>query len=166
MPRSRTKGPFKDIPLPNQQLIEALDSAVKDPKTVRQRVQEVLTKPGASEALSSHVEERWDLIPRPFLHRVAVRFGLGAKKYPPFNFTRGLNDKEYVIDRINHLIYHVNAFLWPITDDEWEDDNLAAIAWGVAFLMLCNPAIILEIRKDRSRVMTCIAPPLYPKEVE
>ena len=114
--------------------------------------------PSPSGALSSSSCTRYDLIPRCFTTRVADRFALGAKEYPPFNYKKGLTDKVYIIERINHILQHMQAFISPDIDnltEEWVDDNLAAIAWGVAFLMECETTpkgreIIAEIRTERS----------------
>ena len=110
---------------------------------------------GPSGALSSSKKIRFDLLPRTFLERVAKRFELGAHKYPAFNYKQGLEDKEYIIERINHLIQHVNEFLSPLDSEEWDDDNLSAIGWAVAFLMECETTkegkeVIFQIRRERS----------------
>lgn len=106
-------------------------------------------QPGSSGALSSHTSVRYDLIPRVFLERTGKRYELGAVKYPPFNFSAGLADKAYIIDRMNHLQEHVQALLWPKSKEEVEDDNEAAIAWATAFLMLCDKKVLEEIRMER-----------------
>lgn len=109
----------------------------------------------SSGAKSSGTFTRFDLIPRVFLERIAKRFEIGAKKYPPFNYRIGFKEKAYVIDRINHLQNHLNAFLNPRNKEELEDDNLAGIGWAVAFLMEAQTTeegkkIINEIINERS----------------
>lgn len=75
---------------------------------------------------------RYDLIPWAGLRRLALRYGMGAKKYGEFNWQKGLEDKEFVNQFKAHLIEHVWAFL---RDGCTLDDNLAAIAWGAFALM-------------------------------
>jgi len=89
----------------------------------------------SSGAKSSGKVTRFDFLPRAFMERVAKRFELGAQKYPPFNYRIGFNDKDFVLDRINHLEAHLQAFLHPRTEEEYNDDNLAGIGWAIAFLM-------------------------------
>src|SRR5690242_1779148 len=83
-----------------------------------------------SGAKSSGKMKRFDLIPRTFLERIADRYEIGAKKYPPFNYRKGFTDQSYIIDRINHLQNHLQAFFNPLTKEEFEDDNLAGIGWA------------------------------------
>lgn len=112
-----------------------------------------------SGAQSSGNALRYDLIPRSFLRRVALRFGMGAEKYPPFNYRSGLADKEYILDRINHLQEHFQGYIAPENEDDLTDDNLGAIAWGCAFLceVEAHPEgkkIVDEIRRERGRLFS------------
>ena len=88
----------------------------------------------ASGAQSSGDVARFDLVPRRFLERVARRFGLGAGKYGERKYRTGLRDREFIIERMNHLQQHVQAYLAPQNVEEAMDDNLAAIGWAAAFL--------------------------------
>ena len=110
------------------------------------------TKCGAQ---SSGKARRHDLLPRSFTDRITDRFAMGAKKYPAFNYRKGLTDKDYIIERINHMKTHFDAFLSPSSDEEWTDDNIGAIGWCIAFLCECQETpegrkAIEEIRKERS----------------
>lgn len=110
-----------------------------------------------SGAQSSGKALRFDLIPRSLLRRLALRFGLGAEKYPEFNYRKGLTDKQFILDRINHLQEHFHAYLAPENDAERTDDNLGGIAWGCAFLceVEAHPEgkkIIDQIRSERGRL--------------
>lgn len=78
---------------------------------------------------------RMDFLPRTFLERVAKRFELGAVTKGDFNYRKGFSDEEFILDRINHLQVHLQAFLNPQNKAEFEDDQLAAMGWAIAFLM-------------------------------
>jgi hypothetical protein len=84
-----------------------------------------------SGASSSERCVRYDLLPREFLYRVAKRWDDGAIKHGERNCMLGIHDRDYVVDRINHLQEHLNAFL----SGDTTDDNLAAMGWGISFLM-------------------------------
>lgn len=108
-----------------------------------------------SGATSSGDVPRFDLVPRSFVERVARRFGLGAGKYGDFQYRKGLRDREYILDRLNHLQMHVQRYVAPQTVDEAMDDNLAAIGWAAAFLceVEADPVgavILMEIRTERA----------------
>ncbi len=114
------------------------------------------TKTYASGAQSSADVARFDLVPRAFLERVARRFGVGAQKYGDLQYRAGLRDREYILDRMNHLQQHVQAYLAPQTVEEAVDDNLAAIGWAAAFLCEVEAdrdgaKILYAIRAERGR---------------
>jgi hypothetical protein len=128
---------------------------VKRPDPLQQPIDNQPVAVGQSGALSSSKKIRYDLLPRTFLERIAERFELGTRKYPPFNYKQGLEDKEFIIDRLNHLQEHVQAYLSPKDSDDWNDDNLAGIGWAVSFLMECETTeigreVIAKIRMERS----------------
>ena len=81
---------------------------------------------------SSKVTLRLDLVPQTFIARVAKRFTDGAEKYGEYNYRAGLNSPVFIQDRINHMLNHLHLFL---IEGNKNDDNLAALAWGVAMLM-------------------------------
>lgn len=110
----------------------------------------------ASGAESSGVVLRFDLIPRNFLQRLAARFGLGETKYGERAYRKGLRDRAFIIDRLNHLQQHVQAYVAPQTVDEALDDNLAAIGWAAAFLCeveadRIGAQILFKIRAERGQ---------------
>ncbi len=84
------------------------------------------------EATSSKLKLRFDLVPEVFNVRVAQRYTIGAEKHGEYNYRKGLTDSVYIQERIAHLRQHLSSFL---LEGNEKDDNLAAIAWGVAFLM-------------------------------
>ncbi len=87
------------------------------------------TKTHASGAeRSTHANHvRYDLISTVGLRRLAERYALGAEKYTPYNWERGLPAS----DTMNHVMNHIQ--LWLAGDTT--DDNLAAAAWGLFALM-------------------------------
>lgn len=87
---------------------------------------------GVQKVKSSKVSLRLDLVPEIFIRRVAQRFTEGAEKYGAYNYRKGINDPEFIQERINHLKNHLSQFLMEGND---KDDNLAAIGWAVAMLM-------------------------------
>lgn len=109
-----------------------------------------------SGAQSSGDVARFDLVPRTFLERVARRFGVGAEKYGDMRYRKGLRDREFILERLNHLQQHVQAYLAPQAVTEAVDDNLAAIGWAAAFLCeveadRVGAQILMRIRAERGR---------------
>lgn len=109
----------------------------------------------ASGASSSGKLPRFDLIPRIALQKLAERFTLGSIKYGDFNYKKGFNDKKFILDRINHLRNHCDALISPKNAEEWDDDNIAAILWGGAFLAelslyTAGREILQKIRAERA----------------
>ena len=84
-------------------------------------------------AKTSKAKLRLDLVPQVFIRRTAIRFTEGAEKYGDYNYRKGLVEPAFIQDRINHLLNHLSEFL--VQGPDTEDDNLAAVAWGIAFLM-------------------------------
>jgi hypothetical protein len=109
-----------------------------------------------SGAESSGAVLRYDLVPRNFLERVAARFGLGEAKYGELAYRKGLRDRAFIIDRLNHLQQHLQAYIAPQNVDEAMDDNLAAIGWAAAFLCeveadRVGAQILFKIRAERGQ---------------
>lgn len=89
-----------------------------------------------SGAKSSSWRPRYDLIPLSGLRRLAERYGSGAKAYGEWNWQKGIDDPEYVRDRLNHAIEHLILYAQKnATGQKNDDDDLAAAAWGCFFLM-------------------------------
>lgn len=83
-------------------------------------------------ATSSKLSLRMDLVPEIFIRRVAKRYTEGAAKHGDYNYRKGLTDPEFIQERIAHLRLHLSDWLMGINT---QDDNLSAVAWGIAFLM-------------------------------
>lgn len=79
---------------------------------------------------------RFDLIPIEAIIRLANRFELGEIKHGHNNWRKGINDKQYILERTCHIIHHAIKFMHKLDhllpDDG--DDDVGAILWGAAFL--------------------------------
>jgi len=95
---------------------------------------------GTSSALSSKQVLYYHDIPPELIRRVGKRHTVGHKKYNDnpvpttmnLNWRIGLDDPFYVLDRMNHIIEHWLDFQ---ENGNELDDNLAAMVWGIGFLM-------------------------------
>lgn len=89
-----------------------------------------------SGATSSEQVPGYDMLSELFLTRVAKRFDLGKEKYGKFNYRKGLKDKEFIIDRLNHAFLHLKKAVDRIENDlPYEDDDLSAVAVNIAMAM-------------------------------
>ena len=86
---------------------------------------------GQSDARSSFELQRYDLIDRGFLRRLAERLAYGAAKHGENNYQQGIGDAAYRRDRINHLIEHALKYADGVNDGK---DHLAAIAANAMIL--------------------------------
>lgn len=90
----------------------------------------------SSGAASSGMKPRYDLIPPFALKRIAERFSLGAAKYGDNNWMKGVNDREFILDRLNHAVEHlynvINGIHHPVDSN---DDDLAAVILNCIFAM-------------------------------
>ena len=79
------------------------------------------------------MEPRFDLIPVEPLTRLARRYSLGASKYGENNWKKGMPTSVIY----NHIVAHLTN--WNEHRDTKsrinDDDDLAAVAWGVMALM-------------------------------
>lgn len=83
-----------------------------------------------SGATSSKTSPRFDLIPREALECLADRLAGGAIKHGERAWMKGLDDPEFMRDRLNHTIEH----LLNVSNGNFEEDdewgNLGAVMWG------------------------------------
>ncbi len=101
--------------------------------------EKVIFKGGAS---SSKIP-RFDLIPRQALVRLAKRYELGIEKHGENAWNIGnenqapLDDKEWIIARLAHVIDHATKAIDKIRGHAPidEDDDAAAIMWGGSVLV-------------------------------
>lgn len=94
----------------------------------------------ASGVMSSGKKPRYDLIPIEALMRIARRFELGALKYGENNWQKGVHDKAFILDRINHAIEHLMILKDFISSDvdmgrDVADDDAAAVVLNAIFVM-------------------------------
>lgn len=76
------------------------------------------------------------MLPFVFLRRIAKRFDLGKEKHGKFNYRKGLEDKEFVLDRLNHAFQHLKFAIDAIENSEaTKDDDLAAVGVNIAMAM-------------------------------
>lgn len=74
-------------------------------------------------------------IPRAFLLRLGRVFREGEISYGPGNWQRGMGDKAYQLERANHALAHLLAYIECLStrDYAWQaEDNLAKVAWFCA----------------------------------
>lgn len=80
--------------------------------------------------------------------RVAVRGDLGAEKHGEGNWKKDLDNRDFVIARLNHVIIHAYKLIaklrGEIPDDG--DDDAAAIAWGGLFA--CEATSVLNVKNN------------------
>jgi hypothetical protein len=89
-----------------------------------------------SGATSSGKLPPYDLITLNFQDRTAKRLELGAEKHGRFNYRKGLKDKEFIMDRLNHAFKHLKLAMDQIESGEKvEDDDLAAVSVNVMMAM-------------------------------
>jgi hypothetical protein len=70
-----------------------------------------------------------------FLHRTANRMKLGLR-YGKHNWKKGIRDKQFILDRLNHAFVHLIKAMEEIDRDHIpSDDNLAAVAVNCMFAM-------------------------------
>jgi hypothetical protein len=90
----------------------------------------------SSGASSSGMKPRYDLIPSWALERIAKRFAEGAKKYGENNWQKGVTDKEFIIDRMNHMVEHLYKKIEAVRAGEINpDDDMAAVILNAIFVM-------------------------------
>lgn len=98
-----------------------------------------------SGAASSGKLPSYHLIHTNLLDRFARRLDEGAAKYGPRNYRKGLKDKEFILDRLNHAIKHLKLAQERIElDIRATDDDLAGVLCNVQFAMEYQEANGLE----------------------
>jgi len=70
-----------------------------------------------------------------FLRRSAERMRLGLR-YGKHNWKKGIEDKEFILNRLNHAFEHLILAMEAIdSDTPVSDDNLAAVVVNCMFAM-------------------------------
>lgn len=92
----------------------------------------VASKGGATSSVVPPLEH----VPYDVLVLVAERFRLGAEKHGTDNWRGGLGDVSYAINRAVHVANHAHRLIAKLQGrlPFDQDDDVAAILWGGAFL--------------------------------
>ena len=96
-------------------------------------------------------------LPLSLLRRTARQMGLGAERHSPYNYEKGLDDKDYILERLGHAFEHLQKAMDYISRGEYiaKEDHLAGVVCNVAFAMEYQKRRIdrnfnkLEIDKER-----------------
>lgn len=78
---------------------------------------------------------RFDLVPPELMEAVANRFEVGLLKYSKDNWKKGISDPAFLLERANHVYEHLVKYLQGDFQEDSEEENLAAIGWGVSVLL-------------------------------
>lgn len=86
--------------------------------------------------VTSSAVPRYDLIPTGALNALAERFEIGLQAHSEENWRTGLRDKDYIINRLNHIQEHLRAAIDKLAGVKPDngDNDAAAIMWGGAIL--------------------------------
>lgn len=92
-------------------------------------------KPFASGATSSGNVPPYECLTRSFQLRCAERMRLGMH-YGKHNWKKGAQDKNFILDRLNHAFEHLLKAMEAIDQDKIPgDDDLAAVCVNCMFAM-------------------------------
>jgi len=88
-----------------------------------------------SGASSSGNKPPYECLTPTLLRRAAERMRAGLH-YGKHNWKKGINDKQFILDRLNHAIEHLIKAQQEIDNDiEMSDDDLAAVVVNCMFAM-------------------------------
>ena len=127
-----------------------------------------------SGAQSSENKPWYHLVPwSVFSKRLADRYAMGVKEkgYAPFNWERGLSDPEFVLDRANHTMEHMQKALEKFGRGDFSisgDDDIAAVIWGCVFMMAAQEQYeLVKALKliDHGEVPHVAPTPLYDEDI-
>lgn len=92
-------------------------------------------------AVSSERKPGYDMLTLTLLRRAAQRMDLGqANGYAKHNWRKGITDKNYILERLNHAVEHLYKAIHEIDfDAPADDDNLAAVVVNCMMAMEYNP---------------------------
>lgn len=116
----------------------------KEHKNIHNQIEKGIMPPQSEEELIAHScgatsskVADYAQIPHHALKRLADRLSFGEKKHGRDNWKKGLKDKSYLIDRLNHTICHIYTLIDKLERDDFEgikkDDDASAIMWGGMF---------------------------------
>lgn len=88
-----------------------------------------------SGALSSGHKPPYECLTEALLRRAAMRMQLGMH-YGKHNWKKGIRDKAFILDRLNHAVEHLMNALHQIDyEEKMLDDDLAAVVVNCMFAM-------------------------------
>lgn len=115
-----------------------------------------------SGATSSEKVPSYNLLPINFLDRVASRGDLGAVKHGKFNYRKGLHDKDFILDRLNHAIKHIRIAQDLIESDlGFEDDDLGGAAFNI--MMAMEYQVANDITQEKPETLDVARTNVYDK---
>lgn len=89
----------------------------------------------SSGAASSGDVPPYECLTATFLRRSALRMKLGLH-YGKHNWKKGIGDKEFILDRLNHAMEHLIKAMHEIdVGIKMKDDDLAAVVVNCMFAM-------------------------------
>jgi hypothetical protein len=104
-------------------------------KTEGDSFQMINKKDFTSGAASSGNVPPYECLTRSFLRRSAKRMQLGMY-YGKHNWKKGIHDKQFILDRLNHAFEHLQRAIHEIDNGIiMTDDDLAAVAVNCMFAM-------------------------------
>ena len=122
----------------------------------------------SSGATSSGEKPPYHLIPISLLRRTAKQMGHGAAKHSPYNYEKGLGDKQYILERLSHAVEHLHIAMDNISRGILSmEDNLAGVVCNVAFAMEYQKRVTessfekslpQEVKDERNRKMATQSP--------
>lgn len=99
---------------------------------------------------------RFDLIPHESLVRLARRYEKGLARYGRDNWRKGINDREYVLERLAHAVGHLYALMDQVEGRlSWtDDDHAAALMWCGAFA--CEASKVLQEEEQAAQAIIAV----------
>lgn len=89
-----------------------------------------------SGASSSGYKLPYETLTPIFLKRAAARMALGLPHYGKHNWKKGVSDKNFILDRLNHAFEHLIKVMYEIDNGiTMTDDDLAAVVVNCMFAM-------------------------------
>lgn len=91
-----------------------------------------------SGATSSSRKPEYRLIPFCLIRRTGQRLADGARKHGEGNWEKALDDRDFMMDRANHLIEHAYRAIEKLQKGmfvDLDDDDLGGVAANLAFLI-------------------------------
>ena len=134
MPKDYTSSPSNQ---PNRGYAAHADSRITDgtKDALTGNANQTDLRKYASGAKSSGNVPPYECLTETLLKRAALRMQLGMH-YGKHNWKKGIRDKSFILDRLNHAVEHLMKALHEIDyDEKMGDDDLAAVVVNCMFAM-------------------------------